>query len=193
MLSRVGLNCLLATLASARPSFRSAQISCPVVLSGQVPASAQLAEFDSSSSLFNPEYVRASAIPWSQILLFPNVTNSRFDGPGYKSVEVTINQSSIFQTQNGFRRAGLLLANDTNDQGPGTTGVRTLHWSVKQDPSRTLNLTHEYLVRISRPPRGVAFCELYANSMGRMSGMNEPTITATSSTLRLGLSSISLV
>ncbi|KAI0146535.1 hypothetical protein BJ166DRAFT_66721 [Pestalotiopsis sp. NC0098] len=145
MISQFAIGSLLATLAAARPSPRAA-ISCPVVLSGQVPATAQLTDFDSSAtSLFNPDYVRASAIPWSQILLFPNVTNSRFDGPDYKSVEVTISEKSIFQTQNGFRRAGLQLANDTNTEGPGTTGVRTLHWSVKQDPARTLNLTHEYL------------------------------------------------
>jgi hypothetical protein len=29
--------------------------------------------------------------------------------------------------------------------GEGGKGVKTLHWSVKQDPARPLNLTHEYL------------------------------------------------
>ncbi|KAK9782104.1 hypothetical protein AB5N19_00431 [Seiridium cardinale] len=146
MVSHVLLSGLLATLAAARPSVRRADITCPVVLSGQVPASAQLTDFDSSAtSIFNPDFVRANATPWSEILLFPSVSNSRFDGASFKSLEVTITENSIFQTQNGFRRAGLQLLNDTNDSGPGTTGVRTLHWSVKQDPAKTLNLTHEYL------------------------------------------------
>ncbi|KAH6660642.1 hypothetical protein BKA67DRAFT_653809 [Truncatella angustata] len=146
MFSHVLYAGLLASFASARPSVRTAQIQCPLVLSGQVPATSQLTDFDSSAtSIFNPDYVRASAVPWSEILLFPNVTNSRFDNSSYKSVEVTVNENSIFQTQNGFRRAGLQLVGDTNDAGVGNTGVKTLHWSVKQDPTRTLNLTHEYL------------------------------------------------
>lgn len=148
MISPVVLTGLLATLASAHPAALSANIKCPVVLSGLVPTSTQLTDFDSyaTSTIFNPDYVRASSVPWSQSLLFPNVTNSRFDNSSYKPLEVTISQKSIFQTQNGFRRAGLQIMGDTNENGPGTTGVRTLHWSVKQDPARKLNLTHEYLV-----------------------------------------------
>ncbi|KAI0125848.1 hypothetical protein BJ170DRAFT_450673 [Xylariales sp. AK1849] len=150
MVSSVLLTSLLATVAIARPGpLRArADITCPIVLSGQVPTSTQLTDFDSyaTSTIFNPDYVRASAVPWSQILLFPpNATNSRFDNSSYKPVEVTISDASIFQTQNGFRRAGLQLIDDTNEGGPGTQGVRTLHWSVKQDAARTLNLTHEYL------------------------------------------------
>ncbi|KAI1852265.1 hypothetical protein JX266_002443 [Neoarthrinium moseri] len=138
---------LLAATASARPAAPNADIKCPVVLSGQVPTATQLTDFDSyaTSKVFNPDYVRASSIPWSKSLLFPAVANSRFDNSSYKSLEVTISEKSIFQTQNGFRRAGLQIMGDTNEGGPGTTGVRTLHWSVKQDAARKLNLTHEYL------------------------------------------------
>ncbi|KAI1498813.1 hypothetical protein F5X99DRAFT_391876 [Biscogniauxia marginata] len=140
---------LAATSASARPSASkrgTGVISCPVVLNGLVPADATPADFDSyDTSPFNPDYVRGDE-PFSEILLFPEVTpSSRFDNDSTKAVEVTINDASIFQTQNGFRRAGLQFQGDTNEGGPGTQGVRTLHWSVKQDPERTLNLTHEYL------------------------------------------------
>ena len=125
----------------------TAQISCPIVFSGQIPKAAALTDFDSAAtSLFNPNNVKGND-KWSQILLFPaSADSARFDdAAAQKPLEVTINDRSIFKTQNGFRRAGLLFKDDTNTQGPGNTGVKTLHWSVKQDPARPLNLTHEYL------------------------------------------------
>ncbi|KAI1409033.1 hypothetical protein F5Y13DRAFT_193704 [Hypoxylon sp. FL1857] len=137
---------LLASFASARPAKRgTGEIKCPVVLNGLVPVDKTPTDFDSyATSPFNPDYIRGSE-KFSQILQFPDAGSSRFDNATTKSVEVTINDKSIFQTQNGFRRAGLQIQGDTNENGPGTTGVRTLHFSVKQDPERTLNLTHEYL------------------------------------------------
>lgn len=49
--------------------------------------------------------------------------------------------------QVGFRRAGLLLKDDANDPGADAAdaGIVTFHWSVKQDVTRPLNLTHEYI------------------------------------------------
>ncbi|KAI1383591.1 uncharacterized protein F4822DRAFT_421092 [Hypoxylon trugodes] len=137
---------LLASSASARPAKRgTGEVKCPVVLSGFVPADKTPTDFDSyATSPFNPDYIRGDE-KFSTILQFPDAGSSRFDNASTKSVEVTINDKSIFQKQNGFRRAGLQIQGDTNENGPGTTGVRTLHFSVKQDAKRTLNLTHEYL------------------------------------------------
>jgi len=57
--------------------------------------------------------------------------------------EVTISDKSIFNGQTGFRRAELLPAsNDGSDAS--TTGVKTLHFSLKKDAARPLNLSHEY-------------------------------------------------
>ncbi|KAI2472384.1 hypothetical protein F4781DRAFT_383462 [Annulohypoxylon bovei var. microspora] len=147
MISSTLLISLLASAASARSVKRgTGEVKCPVVLSGFVSANKTPTDFDSyATSPFNPDYVRGTE-KFSQILLFPDdVGSSRFDNASTKSVEVTINDQSIFQTQNGFRRAGLQIQGDTNEGGPGTIGVRTLHFSVKQDAERTLNLTHEYL------------------------------------------------
>ncbi|KAI0854168.1 hypothetical protein F5Y00DRAFT_222447 [Daldinia vernicosa] len=137
---------LLASSGSARPAKRgTGEIKCPVVLSGFVPADMTPTDFDSyATSPFNPDYIRGTE-KFSQILQFPEVEASRFDNASTRAVEVTINDKSIFQTQNGFRRAGLQIQGDTNENSPGTQGVKTLHFSVKQDAERTLNLTHEYL------------------------------------------------
>jgi hypothetical protein len=138
-----------ATLSSAFPAppekRGTGSIKCPIVLNGLVKASLTPTDFDSyATSPFNPDYIRGSE-KFSETLQFPNVTSSRFDNATTKAIEVTINDQSIFQTQNGFRRAGLQIQGDTNEGGPGTAGIRTLHFSVKQDPARKLNLTHEYL------------------------------------------------
>lgn len=131
------------TTATGRPT--NSVIRCPIALDGRVPSSAELTDFDSSSSLFNPDYVKGNNLSWSEILLFPEVAPSRFDFGGHKAVEVTINNASIFQTQYGFRRAGLQFSADTAEDSPGYVGVKTLHWSVKQDAQRALNTSHEYL------------------------------------------------
>lgn len=120
-------------------------VQCPVVLDGRVPSTFALTDFDTSNGIFNPDYVKGNNLSWSDILLFPETANSRFDNSSYKSIEVTISDESIFQQQTGFRRAGLQFNSDTNENSTGYLGVKTLHWSVKQDSERALNLSHEYL------------------------------------------------
>lgn len=149
MFSTSLLLALGATAVAAIPyetrSPSSGAVQCPVVLEGRIPASAALTDFDVDNVLFNYGYTKGNNLSWSDILLFPEVANSRFDNASYKSVEVTISDESIFQKQYGFRRAGLLFVNDTNEGSPGYKGLKTMHWSVKQDSARALNLSHEYL------------------------------------------------
>ncbi|KAK0624722.1 hypothetical protein B0T17DRAFT_493284 [Bombardia bombarda] len=136
--------------ALARPKHvhaANATIKCPIVFDGRVAAASALTDFDSySTSLFNAEYVKGQNLKWSQIIKFPETGgNARFDNATYKPFEVTISDTSIFQTQKGFRRAGLQFQGDTNNDSPASSGIKTIHFSIKQDPQRALNLTHEYL------------------------------------------------
>lgn len=133
------------TTTLARPHKAAADPKCTIVFDGRVPVGTAPTFFDTyaTNTIFNPDYVKGNDLKWSQILQFPN-TSSRFDGTKYTAVEVTISDKSIFQQQNGFRRAGLQFLKDAAD-GEGGKGVKTLHWSVKQDAARPLNLTHEYL------------------------------------------------
>lgn len=145
---------LAAPLALAAPSLdphvslRSPtdNVKCPIVLDGRVPTNLSKIPtgFDNSNALFNPAFVKGNNLTWSEILKFPATEPSRFDGATYSAIEVTISDASIFQQQKGFRRAGLQFASDS-PQDPSDEGVKTLHFSVKQDPTRPLNLTHEYL------------------------------------------------
>ncbi|KAI8942964.1 hypothetical protein NX059_001003 [Plenodomus lindquistii] len=134
-----------STLAAPHKSKR-ADASCPIVFDGRVPINTAPAYFDTASpnTIFSPDYVKGNNLTWSQILKFPGGEPSRFDGTKYTPVEVTISDDSIFQKQYGFRRAGLQFQKDAPD-GEGGKGVKTLHWSVKQDPNRPLNVSHEYL------------------------------------------------
>jgi hypothetical protein len=141
------LAALGALTATAHPHRHAADIKCPIVLDGRVKTTLAPTDFDSyATSPFNPDYVKGNNLKWSDILQFPtDVGASRFDNASYKPFEVTISDSSIFQSQKGFRRAGLQIQGDTNTGSPAATGVRTIHFSVRQDPKRALNLTHEYL------------------------------------------------
>lgn len=122
---------------------QAADPKCTIVFDGRVPVGTAPTFFDTKNALFNPDFVKGNNLTWSSILKFPN-DSSRFDGSKFTAVEVTLSDKSIFQKQQGFRRAGLQFAKDAPD-GEGGKGVKTLHWSVKQDPARPLNLTHEYL------------------------------------------------
>ncbi|RYP72729.1 hypothetical protein DL771_004065 [Monosporascus sp. 5C6A] len=115
---------LFASVAFARLPCQqgTGTVKCPIVLDGRVPVDTELFDFDSdATSPFNPDYIRGPE-KFSETLLFPEVPNSRFDDERYKSVEVTINDQSIFQSQEGFRRIGLQIQGDENIGGPGTVG-----------------------------------------------------------------------
>lgn len=136
----------LAMGVSAAPCASNATIKCPIVFDGRIASSAAPTIFDSAStSPFNPDYVKGNNLKWSDIILFPSVPNSRFDNASHKPLEVTLSDKSVFQSQNGFRRAGLQFKGDANTGSPGYAGIKTLHFSVRQDPARALNLSHEYL------------------------------------------------
>lgn len=142
----------LPLLTSALPP--KSPIKCPLIFDGRITKNLTLSSFDSAStSPFNPSFVKGENTTWSSILLFPNHTSpSRFDEPArHRPLEVTIDNRSLFRAgqnlQTGFRRAGLLFKDDANDAGadPSDAGIVTFHWSIKQDPARKLNLTHEYM------------------------------------------------
>lgn len=139
----------LPATAVPRKGASGADIKCPIVLDGRVKATLTPTDFDSyATSPFNPDYVKGNNLKWSDILQFPSpadIGSSRFDNASYKPFEVTISDDSIFQSQHGFRRAGLQIQGDTNTGSPADVGVKTIHFSVRQDPKRPLNLTHEYL------------------------------------------------
>jgi len=141
----------LAPLASAAACLTprgAGSVKCPLIFDGRLPKTAVATEFDSySTSKFNAEYVKGKELKWSDIIKFPEVTTSRFENDTlHKPFEVTISDKSIFNTQNGFRRAGLQFQGDTNNNSPGSTGQKTLHFSLKWDAARGLNTSHEYLL-----------------------------------------------
>ncbi|KAI8722505.1 hypothetical protein NCS52_00394500 [Fusarium sp. LHS14.1] len=148
---------LVSSVVSATPlghrfhTYSKASNSCAVVFDGRVPVNASLTDFDTENggdwNPYNPGYVKGNNISWSEILLLPkNTPRSRFDAVSRTvPLEVTINDESIFMQQHGFRRAGLQFAKDDNEKSPASEGVKTLHFSILQDESRPLNLSHEYL------------------------------------------------
>jgi hypothetical protein len=177
-----------SAFAAPHPQASSAPVAikCPIVFDGRIPTNTTPTFFDTyaTNTIYNPDYVKGNNLKWSQILKFPTGEASRFDGPKYSSIEVTLSDQSIFQQQNGFRRAGLQFLQDSSS-GPGTVGVKTLHFSVKQDSARPLNLTHEYLVSIISSE----FNEHNTDLCIRTSGTKLPTTRPTRSSSRPAKSS----
>jgi len=135
------------------PLRNGTNIRCPIIFNGRVPKNLTLTSFDSvSTSPYSPSFVKGENTTWASVLLRPRIAPSRFDEIGlHKPLEVTIDERSLFRAggklQLGFLRAGLLLKDDANDPDTDAAdaGVVTFHWSVKQDATRPLNLTHEYM------------------------------------------------
>jgi hypothetical protein len=80
------------------------------------------------------------------------LTPPQFDIAGNtKSFEMSINDNSIFIPKEGVadeatRRADLLPSTASTLNDVATTGVKTMHFSIQQDASKPLNLTHDYQV-----------------------------------------------
>jgi hypothetical protein len=68
-----------------------------------------------------------------------------------QSVEVTVNDDSIFapggsNPQTAVRRAELMPNPSLSGDNITTTGIKTLHFSLKPSTARPLNTSHEYLL-----------------------------------------------
>ncbi|KAK6524810.1 hypothetical protein TWF281_011708 [Arthrobotrys megalospora] len=143
---------LFTALAQAAPAAKTTTTIGvnPIVFDGRIPPLFRAAKFDSyATSPYNAEYVLGQE-PWSQVIQFPNIPDSLFDVPlNGKSLIVKINNKSIFapggpqNAQTGFRRSELLPGvNSGNDAT--NNGVTAHHFSIRTDPTRPLNYTHEY-------------------------------------------------
>lgn len=123
--------------------------SCTLLFDGRVPFSAKPADFDKDTSLYDHQYVHGENQTWAEIIKFPSLAGSLFDIPkGAKPVEVTLNDNSIFTPgggapQVGFRRSEL-IPRGNNGTDITVQGTTTFHWSIRTDPHRPLNYTHEY-------------------------------------------------
>lgn len=146
----IGSVLFFAALAAVATAFPKSPFDtkCPVTLDGRVPLNSTLKTFDTTASPFSPTYTKGQNLTWSQIIKLPKIRASKFDLLIHsKALEVTINDASIFlpggsSRQVGFRRAGLLMGNGSDATN---VGVKTFHWSVKQDLDAKMNLTHEYM------------------------------------------------
>ncbi|GJE92570.1 glycoside hydrolase family 131 protein [Phanerochaete sordida] len=99
---------------------------------------------------------------WNDLLLLPRE----------QVISISIDNSSVFVPgsggpQFGFRRTEFIAANngDHNDLNPILeTGTTVFHVSIKQDPTRPLNVSHEYQIVFIEPSDGSHVFELQLGS-----------------------------
>ncbi|KAH8844529.1 hypothetical protein MCOR01_005261 [Pyricularia oryzae] len=122
--------------------------TCGLTFDGRIPQTATPKLFTTDKSPFNPTHVLGKDVTWDQVIEFPNIPQSRFDKQANtKPVGLSITDKSVFLSgteglETELRRAELLL-NNRNDT---VSGLVTWHLSVRTDPSRPLNYSHEYIL-----------------------------------------------
>ncbi|KAF2034221.1 hypothetical protein EK21DRAFT_57009 [Setomelanomma holmii] len=186
----------LAALGQAREFSRQACDAVPgnatataarIVYDDRIKANARKADFDSSTGPYGPDFVKGQNLTFSQLVAFPAVPPSLFDTKvNAKPFEVQIKQSpplhpdpdfSIFvpnptnpsSAQTAVRRTKLSPSTTANL----TTGIKTLHVSLRPSIEHPLNKSHEYsLVFLER---GDFSADLFMLRTGTLLGSNGST------------------
>ncbi|CAI6333428.1 unnamed protein product [Periconia digitata] len=123
-----------------------------VVFDGRVPATVAVADFDSKTGIFDPEFTKGQNVAFSEVVRLDGGDASLFDtAVNAQPVEVTVNDDSIFapggaNPQTAVRRAELMPNPANNNANDTSSGVKTLHFSIKPSADRPLNISHEYLM-----------------------------------------------
>ncbi|PVI07593.1 glycoside hydrolase family 131 protein [Periconia macrospinosa] len=123
-----------------------------IVFDGRVPATAAVADFDSKTGIFDPEFTKGQNVTFSSLVRLDQGDASLFDTAAKaQPIEVTINDDSIFapggsNPQTAVRRAELMPNPANTNANTTSSGVKTLHFSVKPSADRPLNISHEYLM-----------------------------------------------
>ncbi|SZF01026.1 unnamed protein product [Blumeria hordei] len=117
---------------------------CRLQFDARVPQGTSVGNFDVKTSLFRTTDVIGKGLKFSEVIQLPKSGASLFDEKS-TPFEVTISDKSIFNDQVGFRRAEVLPVSVTGDDtDPSSLGIKTLHFSLKSDPLKALNTSHEY-------------------------------------------------
>ncbi|KAF7798258.1 hypothetical protein EIP86_009475 [Pleurotus ostreatoroseus] len=100
--------------------------------------------------------------------------------PTEQVISISIDNTSVFVPgsggpQNGFRRTEFIAAEngDHADLNPVLeTGTTVFHFSIKQDPRRPLNFTHEYQIVFIEPNDGSHVFEIQLDPTGPLPAPN---------------------
>ncbi|KAI9337622.1 hypothetical protein DFJ73DRAFT_954340 [Zopfochytrium polystomum] len=147
---------LLPSPATAAPFFFDAAAApltttgspCSTTFEGRIAQNATAGLFDSSASPFNNKFVLGQNLTWAEIIAFPDVEAGRFDKlANRKPISVSLSDKSVFRSgsegvETKLRRAELLV----NNKPSTVSGHVTWHVSVRSDPARPLNYSHEYIL-----------------------------------------------
>lgn len=139
--------------AAGQDNAAAADGAAVVLPDGRIAQNAVAEDFNVLASPFKSAVVKGDGLNFSDVITFPDIQPSIFDAAGNtKAFQININDQSIFvpegqAPQDEFRRADLLPSIASTLNNVSTTGVKTMHFSVQQDPAKPLALTtNEYQV-----------------------------------------------
>lgn len=137
--------------AAAGAAAGDAAAGAVVLPDGRIAQDAVAEDFNVLASPFKSAVVKGDGLNFSDVITFPDIQPSIFDAAGNtKAFQININDQSIFvpegqAPQDQFRRADLLPSIASTLNNVSTTGVKTMHFSLQQDPAKPLALTtNEY-------------------------------------------------
>jgi hypothetical protein len=137
--------------AAAGAAAGGAAAGAVVLPDGRIAQDAVPEDFNVLASPFKSAVVKGDGLNFSDVITFPDIKPSIFDAAGNtKAFEININDKSIFvpkgqAPQDENRRADLLPSIASTLNNVSTTGVKTMHFSLQQDPAKPLALaTNEY-------------------------------------------------
>ncbi|KAK0107684.1 hypothetical protein ONS96_003485 [Cadophora gregata f. sp. sojae] len=123
-----------------------------VLPDGRIAQDAVPEDFNVLASKFKSAVVKGDGLVFSDIIAFPDVTQSLFDvATNTKAFSVSIDDKSIFVPKGGapdalVRRADLLPSIASTLNNVATTGKKTMHFSFQESTASPLDLTHDYQV-----------------------------------------------
>ncbi|KAF2713009.1 glycoside hydrolase family 131 protein [Pleomassaria siparia CBS 279.74] len=127
---------------------KSKQANATVVWDGRLSKTATAADFDGTAGPFKPDFTKGQNVSFSDLVFLPGDVSLFDTAVAAQALTVTVNDNSIFAPggtnlpQTAIRRTELMPTNSTS----ATSGVKTLHFSMKVDSTRPLNVSHEYLL-----------------------------------------------
>ncbi|KAH7397814.1 hypothetical protein BKA64DRAFT_48479 [Cadophora sp. MPI-SDFR-AT-0126] len=123
-----------------------------VLPDGRIAQGAVPEDFNVLASKFKSAVVKGDGLVFSDIVAFPDVTQSLFDvATNTKAFSLSIDDKSIFIPNGGVadtltRRADLLPSIASTLNNIATTGKKTMHFSFQQSALSPLNLTHDHQI-----------------------------------------------
>ncbi|CZR51988.1 uncharacterized protein PAC_01865 [Phialocephala subalpina] len=139
------------TATSSAANITAAATNSFVVLpGGRIAQSAVATDFSVLASVFKSAAVKGDGLVFSDLIQFPNTTQSLVCLSPYSSFSSYANPDYKFDTQTDTKAFEVTISDKSifvpQVNNVPTTGIKTMHLSLQTDATKSLNTSHDYQV-----------------------------------------------